>query len=198
MNVSNLPRCEVRPTLQRMLELRPAPERERLQQRLTQDQALLDRTPGDTFGGMWAGLDQESSSLETRSVGLRFGGAGLLYFGLLGAFGAWLVHPALGVAIGAAGLTASGLCLTSSYRSGMAAEAKRAEADRVYAWLVRLEGCSDEVEAYLDRREEIGKLRDGLVHPESGAIHEHEDRIDIGPVPVKRREGWSLDLQGWS
>lgn len=188
MNVSNLPRCEVQPTLQRMLELRPAPEREKLQQRLTQDQALLDQTPGDTFGAMWAGLDQERSRLEIRSVGLRFGGAGLLYGGLLGAFGAWLVHPALGVAVGAAALSASGLCLTGSYQSGKAAEAKRSEADRVYSWLVRLEGSSEEVEAYLARCEEVGRLRDGLAHPESGAIHEHEDRIDIGPIPVKRRE----------
>lgn len=189
MNVRALPRQEIEPTLRRMLELRPEPERASLTAVLDRDQVLLDRSPGETFGELSDRLDWSFNSLETRSVGLRFAGIGLIYVSALGGFGAWLVHPALGVAVGATGVAACGLCLAGSLRVGRQAGEKREEGARVRAWIHQLETSSDEVQRYLDARRETEALRNGLARSEAPSVRESRSRVDVGPIPVKKRGG---------
>ncbi len=186
MNVRALPRREVEPTLRRMLEWKPDPA---LAERLDHDQALLNRVPGETFGEMTDRLEWTTSGLETRSVGFRFAGIGAIYVAALGGFGAWLVHPALGVGVGVAALGACGAFLTVSMRAGREAEEKRQEHGRVRAWLTELEGCSEELQRHLDICREMEALRSGLEKPSLGAIRESPSRVDVGAIPVKKRGG---------
>ncbi len=186
MNVRALPRHEVEPTLRRMLEFRPDPT---LAERLDRDHDLLAATPGDTFGAMADQLEWKTNSLETRSVVLRFAGMGAIYVGFLGGFGAYLVHPALGVAVGVLGLGACAGMLTGSLRAGRQAEEQRQDLGRVRAWLNELDGCSEELQRHLDLRREMESLHRGLEKPESASVCESPRRVDVGAIPIKKRRG---------